>query len=53
MKGTLIIKFENSMKEVVGNLVENGYKVTVEKTGDYWEHKYKIEVSKDESNIVD
>ena len=53
MRAILVIEFENKMKELVQILVENGYTVTVNKTGGYWEHKYQVEVSKDESNISD
>ena len=53
MKAILVIEYENTMKELVRMLVENGYTVTVNRAGNYWEHKYKIEVSKDESNISD
>ena len=50
MKAILVIEFEESVKELVSILIQNGYKVTVTKTEYYWEHKYQIEVSKDESN---
>ena len=53
MRAVLVIEYESSMKEIVGILAENGYKVSAEKTGNYWEHKYKIEVSKDEGNTID
>ena len=48
MKATLVVEFESAMKELVGILVKNGYKVVVEKTGYYYEDKYRIEVSKGE-----
>ena len=48
MKAILVIEYENDMKELVSILAENGYEVKVKKTGYYWEHKYQVEVSKDE-----
>lgn len=52
MKAMLVIEYENEMKELVRILAENGYEVKVKKTGGYcwWEHKYQVEISKDESN---
>ena len=50
MKAILIVEYEDKMKELVQILAESGYEVNVKKTGDYWEHKYQVEVSKDESN---
>lgn len=50
MKAILVIEFEKYVKELVSILILNGYKVTVTKVGNYWEHKYQVEVSKDESN---
>lgn len=51
MKAIIVIEPESSMKELVSILAENDYEVTVKKTGYWWEHKYQIEVSEDESNI--
>lgn len=53
MKAILVIDYEKPMTDIVKILAENGYKVTVTKCGAYWEHKYQVEVSKDESNISD
>ena len=50
MKAILVIEYESSVKELVGILIQNGYKVTVTKIGYWWEHKYQVEVRKDESN---
>lgn len=50
MKAILEVEFEESVKGLVSILIRNGYKVTITKTGYYWEHKYQVEVSKDESN---
>lgn len=53
MKAILVINYESDTNELVRTLVENGYEVKVKKTGYYWEQKYQIEVSKDESNSSD
>ncbi len=53
MKATLVIEYENNVKELVSILIQNGYKVTITKIGYYWEHKYQIEASKDESSVSD
>ena len=53
MKAVLVIEYENNVKELVSILIQNGYKATITKTGYYWEHKYQVEVSKDESNNSD
>ncbi len=45
MKAILVIEFEETVKELVSILIQNGYKVTVIKVGYYWEHKYQVEVS--------
>lgn len=47
MKAILVIEFEETVKELVSILIKNGYKVTVTKTGYYWEHKYQVEVSEE------
>lgn len=53
MKAVLVIEYEADVKELVSILIQNDYKVTITKTGNYWGHKYQIEVSKDESSISD
>ena len=53
MKAVLVINYESDMKELVRILTENDCEVKVKKTGYYWEQKYQIEVSKDESNTSD
>lgn len=53
MKTILVIEYENPVKELVSILIQNGYRVAVTKIGYWWEHKYQVEVSKDESNISD
>ena len=50
MKAILVIEYENNVKELANILIQNGYEVTITKTGHCWEHKYQIEVRKDESN---
>lgn len=52
-KVILVIHYETDTKELVRILAENGYEVNVKRIGYYWEHKYEVEVSKDESNISD
>lgn len=51
MKAILVIEFEKTVKELVSILIQNDYRVTVTKTGYWWEHKYQVEVSKDESRM--
>lgn len=51
MEAILVIEFENHVKELMSILIQNGYKVTVTKIGYWWEHKYQVEVSKDESRM--
>ena len=53
MKAILVIQNENTMKELVRILAKNGYEINVKKTGDWWEDKYQVEVSKDESHSSD
>lgn len=53
MQAILVVEYENMMKELIRILVENDYEVTVKRIGGYWEHKYQVEVSKDESTVGD
>ena len=51
MKAILEIEYEHNVKELIGILIQNGYCVSVKKVGNYWEHKYRVEIIReDEKN---
>ena len=50
MKTILVIEYENNVEELINILIQNGYIVTVTRTGYYWGHKYQVKVSRNESN---